>query len=220
MSVTLTLEAQPRDPAKNKGTGSRVSRRLRKQGQIPAVIYGHKQANATIAIARDDIWRMIKQQSHLAELKVGDGKETVMVKALQWDHLGREIIHVDFARVDLNETIDTTVRLEIKGTPKGAAEGGALELLAHEVRINCRAVAIPDSIKIEVAGLGVGEAIHGRDLTLPQGIILKGDPDLMLLHIVAKPAGDASAAGDADGKKSAEPEIIKKEKKKDEKPAK
>ena len=217
MSATMTLEAQPRDPAKNKGTGSRASRRLREKGQIPAVIYGHKQANATISIARDDIWKMIKQQSHLAELKVGGAAETVMVKALQWDYLGRDIIHVDFARVDLNETIDTTVRLEIKGTPKGAAEGGTLELLTHEVRINCRAVAIPDSIKVDVSALSVGDSIHGRDLKLGEGILLKGDPDLMLLHVVAKPAGDAAGEGDA---KKAEPEVIKKEKKKDEKPAK
>lgn len=216
MSVTLTLEARSRDSAKNQGTGTRAVRRLRTQGQIPAIIYGHKQPNATISLARDDVWKIIKQQSHLAELMLGDAKETVIVKSIQWDHLGREIIHMDFARVDFNEMIDTHVKLEIKGVPKGASEGGALEILIHDVKINCRAVAIPDSIKVDVSNLGVGQSVHGKELRLPEGVVYKGDPEIMLLHVVAK----APVAEVETPEAVKAPEVIKKEKKKDDKPAK
>src|SRR3954471_16586166 len=72
MAQALKIRVEPRDPAKNKGTGTRVSRRLRLKGQVPAVIYGHKQAVVPITLSRDDVWSMIKAASHLAELDMGD----------------------------------------------------------------------------------------------------------------------------------------------------
>src|SRR3954468_6331248 len=150
MADTVTIQAEARDPAKNKGTGTRVARRLRARGRVPAIIYGHKQTPTPISLARDDVWQMIKRSTHLAELKVGDATEMVLVRAVQWDHLGKEIIHLDFARVSAEESIQTEVRLEVRGTPSGLAEGGILEQPFHSVSVTCRANAIPDSIRIDV----------------------------------------------------------------------
>src|SRR4051794_7821063 len=100
MADAITLQAEPRDPQKNKGTGTRVSRRLRAQGRVPAIIYGHKQTPVPVSLARDDVWDMIKRSTHLAQVKIGDAAtEMVLVRDVQWDHLGKEIIHLDFARV-------------------------------------------------------------------------------------------------------------------------
>ena len=144
MADSVKIRVEPRDPAKNKGTGSRVARRLRTRGLVPAVIYGHKQAVVPITLTRDDAARMVKAPGHLADLDVAGTTETVLIREVQWDNLGKEILHLDFARVSAEEMIETEVALEFRGHAAGIAEGGILEQIVHSVRISCRAGAIPD----------------------------------------------------------------------------
>ncbi|MFO0908828.1 MAG: 50S ribosomal protein L25 [Isosphaeraceae bacterium] len=212
MADAVKIQVEARDPAKNKGTGSRASRKLRAQGRIPAIIYGHKQAPVPVAVPRDAVWEMIKKSTHLAELIYGDSTETVLVKDVQWDHLGKEIIHLDFARVSADESIETTVRLEIRGVAPGTAGGGTLEVLHHELRITCRANAIPDSIRVDVSHLGIDEGIHVKDLTLPTGVTVDAEPDDLLVHVVARAPETAETAG-AEGETPSQPEVIKPERK-------
>ncbi len=218
MPEAIKTKVESRDPAKNKGTGSRVSRRLRKKGLIPAVIYGHKQAVVPVTLTRDEVWRMLKTPGHLAELDVNGTAETVLIRDVQWDHLGKEVLHLDFARVSAEEIIETEVAFEIKGTPAGLAAGGILEHLVHTLRIKCPAGAIPQSLKADVSALQVGEGIHVRDLVLPPDVTVDHDEDMLLAHIVVraveeevKPeATEAEAA-------AAQPEVIKPERKEKEK---
>ena len=193
MADAVKIQVEARDPAKNKGTGTRVVAAAASEGRIPAIIYGHKQAPVPISLARDDVWEMIKKSTHLAELNLGGTTETVLVRDVQWDHLGKEIIHLDFARVSADESIETEVRLELRGTAPGVAEGGILEQLVHSVTVTCRANAIPDSIRVDVSDLHLDQAIHVRDLTLPEGVTVDADPDLLLVHVVA--AGRRGRAG-------------------------
>ena len=158
MADAVKIQAEVRDPQKNKGTGSRVSRRLRKQGRIPAIVYGHKQAPVPISLTRESVWEMIKKSTHLAELVLGDTTEIALVRDVQWDHLGKEILHLDFGRVSADETIETEVRIDLRGTAPGIAEGGVLELLVHNVGVTCRANAIPDAIKIDISNLHLNAA--------------------------------------------------------------
>lgn len=203
MSDALQIQVEPRDPAKNKGTGSRVARRLRAQGRIPAIVYGHNQPPQPISLARADVWLMIKKSAHLAELKIGDTSETALVKDIQWDHLGKEIIHMDFARVDAQEQVHTVVNLETHGQAPGVGEGGVLEFLVHTLPIVCRAGAIPDSIRIEIGELHLGGAIHVRDVSLPEGVTADADPDMLLLHIVSRQVvAEVEEGGAAEGAKS------------------
>ena len=109
MPDTAKIKVEPRDPQKNKGTGTRVARRLRRQGLVPGVIYGHKQAVVPITLTRDDVWRMIKTPGRLADLDVSGTAETVLIRDVQWDHLGKEVLHLDFARVSAEEMIETEV---------------------------------------------------------------------------------------------------------------
>src|SRR3954447_20792404 len=194
MADAVKIQVEARDPQKNKGTGSRVARRLRAQGRIPAIIYGHKQAVVPISLSRDSVWEMIKKSTHLAELVLGDTTEMALVREVQWDHLGKEIIHLDFGRVSADESIETEVRLDFRGTAPGIAEGGVLEQLVHTVRVTCRASAIPDSIKVDVSNLHLDEALHVRDVTgLPEGVTIDADGDLLLVHVTAR-AAEAEAA--------------------------
>src|SRR6516225_9094045 len=135
MSDAVRIRVEPRDAQKNKGTGTRVARRLRKSGRIPAVIYGHKQAVVPATLSHEDVLQMVKSPSHLAELDLGGATETVLIRDVQWDHLGKEVLHLDFARVSAEEMIDTEVVLELRGHAAGIAAGGILEHLVHTLRI-------------------------------------------------------------------------------------
>ena len=216
MAEALKIRVEPRDPAKNKGTGTRVVRRLRKEGRVPAVIYGHKQAVVPISLAHDDVWQMIKAASHLAELDLGDKTETVLIRDVQWDNLGKQILHLDFARVSAEELIETDVNLEIRGQAPGVAEGGILEQLRHKLPVKCPAGAIPDSIKVDVSHLKVDEGIHVRDLTLPPGVTVDADPDLLIIHVVVRGAQEETAETPA-AEAATQPEVIKPERKEKEK---
>ena len=204
MAEVVSIAAQARDPQKNKGTGSRVARRLRARGQIPAIVYGHKEEPKPVSLARDDVWAMVKKASHLANLAVDGTSQMVLVKAVQWDHLGKEIIHLDFARVSADESIETEVPLLVHGTAVGTAEGGVLEILVHSVAVTCRANAIPDAIRVEIGDLHVGQGIHVRDLALPEGVQVVADPELLLIHVVARAAEEPAPGGPT----SVEPEVI------------
>jgi large subunit ribosomal protein L25 len=214
MAGAVKIEAEVRDAAKNKGTGTRVARKIRKQGRIPAIVYGHKQAPQPISIGKDAIWGMLKTSSHLAELTWDGGAETVLVKDIQWDHLGKEILHVDFARVSADEDVDATVRLDLKGEAPGVAEGGVLEHLIHAIHVLCRASAIPDSIKVDVSGLHLNKGLHVRELVLPEGVKVKGDPEGLVVHVTSRTTEAEPAAGEvAEGATSTQPEVIKPERK-------
>jgi len=204
MADAVSIQVEARDPAKNKGTGSRVSRKLRASGKIPAIIYGHKQAPQPISITRDAVWEMIKKRSHLAQLQIGGVSEMVLVRDIQWDYLGKEIIHLDFARVSADESIQTEVRLALHGTAPGVSEGGVLEQPIHAIEVTCRANAIPDAIRVEIGDLHLGKAIHVRELTLPEGVTANADGDLVVVHVVNRAVEtDETAEGT-----SSEPELI------------
>lgn len=211
MADAVKIAVEARDPQKNKGTGSRVSRKLRAQGRIPAIIYGHKQAPVPISLTRDSVWEMVKKSTHLAELSLdGGATEMVIVRELQWDHLGKEIIHLDFARVSAEESIETEVRLDLRGTSPGVAEGGILEQPIHTLSVTCRANAIPDSIRVDVSNLHLNQTIHVRELTLPEGVKANVEGDLVVVHVVSQSA-EAPATGEEGS--ATQPEVIKPERK-------
>jgi len=210
MAAAVKIRVELRDPAKNKGTGTKFARRLRAQGRIPAIIYGHKQAPTPISMTRESVWEMIKKQTHLAELEMdGGGPETVLVREIQWDHLGKEIIHLDFARVSAGESIETEVRIDLRGSAPGATEGGVLEQLIHSIEVTCRADAIPDNIKVDISELHIGGEIHVKELKLPEGVTVKADPESLVVHVTTKVA-EAAPAEPTEG---TQPEVIKPERK-------
>ena len=211
MADAVKIKVESRDSAKNKGTGSRVASRLRKAGFIPAIIYGHKQPNVAISLTRASVWEMIKKSTHLAELSFGTSTETVIVSDIQWDHLGKEIIHLDFTRVSADESIETEVKIDLRGEPKGLADGGTLEVLVHELRVVCRANAIPDSLRVDVSKLGVGQAIHVKDLVLPEGVKVHAEPELLVVHVVSRSGATETTPGE--GAAVTQPEVIKPERK-------
>lgn len=201
--------------AEKRALGTRANRRLRREGHLPGVIYGHKQDNVAIAVPAKKLRESLNKGAHVFELGMGSLKETVLVKDVQYDHLGSDIIHVDFYRVDLNERVTVTVAVELKGTPAGAEQGGKLQQIMGEIEIECVVTDIPDAIVHNVSSLKLDQALHVSELTMPAGVKAVTDADAVVAVVHAiKEAEIATLPTEA---AATEPEVIKKERAAEEK---
>lgn len=169
------------------GLGTAASRRLRKTGLVPAVLYGHKQSNEHLSIPQKTVESILRHHSKIVELQ-GAVNETALVSDLQYDPLGIEVLHIDLQRVDMNEKVTVTVPIKFKGDPVGGKQGGIAIENCHEVEINCPAVAIPDSIAINVTTVGLSENRTAGDLKLPDNVELMTPVETVIFH-VEKPKG-------------------------------
>jgi len=197
---SIQLTAQPRE-----GLGSRKTKRLRDQGLIPGVVYGHKEAVVPVTLPKKELTTHIDRGAHVFDLSLDGKSEKVLVKDVQYDHLGLEILHIDFARVSLDERVEVTVPLELKGTPKGEAEGGVLQQIVNELEIECLVTEIPDNVTHSVAEMGIDDVVHIRDLKLPAGAKALQDPELIVAMVKVIAEEETAPAADAG---AAEPEVI------------
>ena len=176
MEKGLLLKAEIREH-----TGSRSSANIRRQGCIPAVVYGHKKDTVAISLDAHNFAEEVHHGHRLLDLQIGKAKEKVIIKDLQYDHLGKNIIHADLMRVDVTEMIKVTVSIELKGVAKGTHEGGIIEMHTDHLEIECRATDIPESIVVSVKELGIGDTVHASDVELPAGVKLVTDPSVLLV---------------------------------------
>lgn len=197
---SIQITAQPRE-----GLGSRKVKRLRDQGLVPGVVYGHKEAVVPITLPKKELATHIDRGAHVFDLTLDGKAQKVLVKDVQFDHLGLEILHIDFARVSLDERVEVTVPLELKGEPKGAAEGGVLQQIVAELEIECLVTDIPDRVIHNVSEMAVDDALHIRDLALPPGAKAMQDADLIVAMVKVIEEEAAVGAPEAE---TAEPEVI------------
>lgn len=202
MAESVTLTAQSRSTS-----GTHEARRMRKNGLIPAVVYGHKEATIAVTVNRDDLYKIVRHGVRVVDL-LADGKtEKALIRDVQWDHLGLDILHVDFARVAADERIKIEVRIELRGTAPGVTAGGVLDQPIHSLVVECLAIAVPESIRVPIAELLIGQAIHVKDLKLPEGVTTAVDPDAIVVQVAA-PKVEEEVATVAPVAEQAEPEVI------------
>ncbi|RMH28373.1 MAG: 50S ribosomal protein L25 [Planctomycetota bacterium] len=199
-----TLSAKPRERV-----GSRYAKRIREAGGLPAVVYGHKQDPEPIVLDFREAVSHIKKGEKVFSLDMNGKSEFVLLKDIGYDYLGSNIIHADFARVDLNERVDTHAHLKFVGEPKGLKKAGAV--LMHpinELHINCLVTNLPEVIEVDISGLDVGDVLHARDIELPVSTMkLLTDGDAVVAQVIVKTQAEETAeAGAVDG--SAQPEVI------------
>jgi large subunit ribosomal protein L25 len=196
-TVQLTSETRPE-------RGTRQARQLRKTGRVPAVLYGHKKDTLALSIPSEEAAWAIRHGARVVNLEVGGAVESALIADVQWDHLGKELVHVDFQRVSRDERIKIVVPIELRGTPT-AVGGGILEQPLHTLHIECPATAVPESIRVAINELHVGMAIHVKELHLPEGVTVLDDPEAIVVQIKA-PIAEAEAPAAPAG--PAEPEVI------------
>jgi large subunit ribosomal protein L25 len=167
MEDTLVLKAEKRDR-----TGTKSASKVRKAGRVPGIVYGHKKDPIAISLDAHNLVQGLHHGHRLFDIQIGRKKDKVLLKDLQYDYLGKDIIHIDLIRVDVSELVKVTVPIELKGTAKGTHEGGIIEEHLDHLEIECKVTDMPDSIVALVKDIGVGDALHAGDVELPEGITL------------------------------------------------
>lgn len=204
MEEKLVLKAEIRE-----NVGSTYARKVREQGQVPATIYGHKQEPVAVSVNAHNFAVGLHHGHRLIDLKLGRKKETVIVKDVQYDHLGKNIIHTDFMRVGAAEKVIVTVPIELKGTAKGTHEGGIVEEHADHLEIECKVTQMPESIVVPVKELGIGEHIFANDIELPEGVRLVSEPKTLVVSCSLVAA--AKTTEEVEAEEPIVPEVIGKE---------
>jgi len=162
-------------------TGSKYAAKVREQGRIPGVVYGHKEEPVSILLNAHNLAEVLHHGHRLVDVQIGKKKQKMIVKDLQYDYLGKDIIHVDLMRVDVTETIKVKVPIELKGKARGTHEGGIIEEHTGHLEIECQAADIPETIVVSVKDVGLGDVVHAGDIELPAGVKLVSDAGMLLL---------------------------------------
>lgn len=186
--------------------GSKAVKKLRESGQIPAILYGHKPDNVMLCLNEHDFTRILHSGTRMINLTVDNKKESALIKDVQYDNLLDRVLHVDFSRIDLTERVKLRVPLEVHGEPVGVKEGGVLTHVMKDVEIECLPTAIPEKIKVNISELGMGKAIHVKELPVLEGIQYISETEL----VVASVHQIVEAKAVPEEELLAEPEVITK----------
>lgn len=202
--------------------GKQASRRLRRLGSIPAVVYKKGKEVLPIKVDNMELFQVLHTsagENVIITLKITEGtkesksakSKTVIIKEIQYEPIKGDILHLDFNEISLTEKIAVNVPIEIKGEPKGVkADGGILDHPVRELQVECLPINIPQRIEVHVEELKIGDSIRVKDLVVPAGIKVLTDPELTVLSVmpphVEKPAEEVAE------EEIAEPEVIREKK--------
>jgi large subunit ribosomal protein L25 len=201
MEKSLLLKAEIREQ-----TGSGHAEKVRKDGRIPAIVYGHKEEPVAISLDAHNLVEGLHHGHRVMDVQIGKKQEKMIVKDLQYDHLGKDIIHVDLMRVDVAETIKVAVPIELKGVAKGTHEGGVVEVHTNSVEVECKVTDIPKSIVVNVKEVGLGDTIHASDIELPAGVKLASAPSTLL--VICNLVTEVKTTEELEAEMPAAPEVI------------
>jgi large subunit ribosomal protein L25 len=177
------METQQLQVKIKKDTGSLKARKNRKSGQIPAILYGHKQESMMFLLNEKEFSTALDTEAKMVNLKWDSSEEIAFIKDVQFDTFGRKILHVDFVRIALTEKVTTHVPVVLYGTSQGVKEGGLLDHALKEVEIECLPTEIPKNIRINISELAIGNTIHISDLELPANAKVLGSPDAIVVSV-------------------------------------
>jgi len=177
---------------KREKTGKEISKKLRKQGLIPAIVYGPRFQPFPIAVKFNELESILikhKGETLLFNLELSDGEPSkiqAILKDYQTHPITDKIIHIDFLAIHEEEAITLDIPLEFLGKPVGISKGGILEILLHELTIECLPSNIPDKIYVDISNLDVGDVLHVKDIKVPEGVKVIDDPEETVITIVAE----------------------------------
>lgn len=175
--------------------------KLREEGMIPAVIYGKNAGSIAIAVDAKVLRKILAESGSnaLINMKIKENGKTkkykALVKAIQYDPVRRDLIHVDFHQISLKDKVHATVPVHLAGTAPGTITGGILTTLMRRIEVECLATQIPESIEVDVSGLDIGEVITVSELALPPEIKILEEPGAPVVTVsaAAKPEPEAEA---------------------------
>ena len=203
----LTIEVQKREK-----TGKGANRRARSGGLIPAVVYGGGKESVSIEIDRKSMLDLMKKsgsENPIYLLKLGDSQRHAMIREVQTHPISRQVVHIDFQRVMMDQKIHVKVPVELVGTAYGVkTQGAVLDFVTREIEVECLPGDIPGHVELDVTGLHASQHAEARDVKLPEGVTLYDSPDKVIVsvaHARTEDTGEEAVAADRD-----EPVVIKK----------
>lgn len=198
--------------------GKGGSRKARAAGRIPGVIYGHGETPVTVSIDGREFstaMRAHKGGNAIVNLKIDGGDHTALVRDAQIDPLSRAVLHLDFQRISLTETVEVEVVVHPVGIAIGVKDGGGiLELITRQLEVRCLPTAIPAAIDVDVTALAVGQSLHVSDIKV-EGLTILTPGDTTVITVVP-PTVEEAAPADGVAPTTAEPEVVGAKGKKDE----
>ena len=206
----MPTQTRPRIPAEPRGQARRKSelKSIRASGQVPAVLFGHGEPQMIKVPARA-LREFLRHHttSGMAELALDNQATPVLLRAIERNPVSGEIIHLEFQRVDLAETIKATVPIAFHGADVLMQEGLVLQPQMTEIEVHSRADALPEVIVVDVAHARVGHPIHVSDLQLPAGVTITADPGTTVAAVTA-PSIPADIAAALDAEEATHAELV------------
>jgi large subunit ribosomal protein L25 len=174
-------------------SGKGVSRRLRKEGMIPAVFYGPKTEAVLLTVNSTDLKKILKgkEENIFINLQIGDGarmEKFTLIKELQIDPLSRRFLHVDFCEIDMEHAITVDVPIHFKGQAIGIDNGGDLHHIKREIKVSCLFTVLPEFVEVDVSALDIGDSIKVQDIKLPDGVNVLDPQDTIIASVTAPKA--------------------------------
>lgn len=207
MAVSLT--AQPREER-----GKNAMRRLRSEGLVPAVLYGHGDETRTLAVKAQELEKLlgsISVENTIIDLAIEGSQSTqTLIREVQHHPAKKAVLHVDFLQIHAGEKIHLEVPIRLHGSPIGVRDnGGILQEVLRELHVECLPRDIPEAIDLDIANLDVGDVIHVSDVSAPNVKILN-DPDIVLVTVVAPTVAALPEGEEEEGVAigEGEPEVI------------
>ena len=210
MAKQLKLSAQTRT-----GIGRSAVNAIKKQGLVPGVVYGGKDAPQPVTVNAREIHNLLSHATSehlLVDLEIADGgnktSRLALIQEVQHDPIKRTVLHVDFHAVRADEKLHAEIPVATTGEPAGVKNfGGILEIALHSLEVECLPKDLPELISLDVSALNIGEAIHVRDIKFPEGVHAKADGDLTVVRVAAPKVEVEPVAAVV-----AEPEVLKEKK--------
>jgi large subunit ribosomal protein L25 len=195
------LHVQKRD-----SRGKHRARQLRRSGYIPAILYGHGAETVSLSIPASELSAALRHGAKLVELADGV-QQNALIREVQWDALGVDLLHVDLARVEMGERVKTTVSIELRGQAAGTRQGGIIVQITHDVEIECPVSEIPEHLTLNINALELDQSLTAAALPLPAGAVLLTDPETTIVQCSA-PAVEKEEVEVVAPAEPVEPEVI------------
>ncbi len=189
------------------GTGKGVAGRIRREGLVPAVVYGLGDDNVSVTVPSRELAHILSGASGantLITLRIDGGSQLTLPRQIQRDPIKGTLLHVDFVRVRADQTIQADVPVHLTGEAEGVSRGGVLEQLLHTVSVEARPADIPTGLEIDIAALEIGDSVKVRDLAVPAGVVIRNDEDETVAQISAPRVAEEAVAAEGEAAEGAE----------------
>lgn len=204
--MAATIQAKDRLDLRRSQT-----KRLRKEGYVPAVVYGKGKEPVTVAVEGVELIKNVRDEGRNAVFSLeveGKDKLNVMLYDYQADIIKDELVHADFYQVDMSTEVDVEVNINFEGEPQGVKDGGVKQQTLHTINVRSTPNNIPEEIAIDVSELTIGDSITISDLTSGKGYEILDDPETTVITILPPQSAEVPEVGEEGGETDAEPEVI------------